>query len=69
MARTGAIYLPQALAHPWQLLQAYHGYLQLVPHAIGQVAALLPLRHALGGWQLAAGLGHLDQPPVPGHTS
>ncbi|HEV2452265.1 MAG TPA: hypothetical protein VGS62_10105 [Streptosporangiaceae bacterium] len=40
------IYLPQALAHPWHLLQSYGGYLQLVPRLIGQIAALLPIRHA-----------------------
>jgi hypothetical protein len=40
------IYLPQALAQPWHLLESYAGYLQLVPRLIGQVAALLPVRHA-----------------------
>jgi hypothetical protein len=40
------IYLPQAIAHPWHLLQSYAGYLQLVPRLIGQIAALLPVRHA-----------------------
>jgi hypothetical protein len=40
------IYLPQAIAHPWHLLQSYAGYLQLVPRLIGQAAALLPVRHA-----------------------
>src|SRR5215813_1948361 len=56
------MYLPQALAHPWQLLQAYAGYLQLVPRLIGQVAALLPLRHAsvafaVGGALVASACG------------
>jgi hypothetical protein len=45
-AEDPGIYLPQALAHPWQLLQSYGGYLQLVPRLIGQAAALLPIRHA-----------------------
>jgi hypothetical protein len=45
-AEDRGIYVPQALAHPWQLLQSYAGYLQLVPRLIGQVAALLPIRHA-----------------------
>lgn len=45
-AEDPGIYLPGALAHPWQLMQAYGGYLQLVPRLIGQVAALLPVRHA-----------------------
>jgi hypothetical protein len=56
------IYLPQAIAHPWQLLQSYAGYLQLVPRLIGQIAALLPIRHAsvafaAGGAVVASGCG------------
>jgi hypothetical protein len=45
-AEDPGIYLPQALAHPWQLLQSYGGYLQLVPRVIGQGAALVPIRRA-----------------------
>ena len=45
-AEDPGIYLPGALAHPWQLLQSYGGYLQLVPRLIGQIAALLPIWHA-----------------------
>jgi hypothetical protein len=45
-AEDPGIYLPGALAHHWQLLQSYGGYLQLVPRVIGQIAALLPIRHA-----------------------
>jgi hypothetical protein len=45
-AEDPGIYLPAALAHPWHLLQSYGGYLQLVPRLIGQLAALLPIRHA-----------------------
>jgi hypothetical protein len=61
-AEDPGIYLPGALAHPWQLLQSYGGYLQLVPRLIGQVAALLPLSHAavafaVGGALVAAGCG------------
>ncbi|HEV2370570.1 MAG TPA: hypothetical protein VGS19_00245 [Streptosporangiaceae bacterium] len=56
------IYLPQALAHPWHLLQSYAGYLQLVPRVIGQVAALVPVRDAsvvfaVGGALVASGCG------------
>jgi len=40
------MYVPEALAHPWHLLQSYGGYLQLVPRLIGQVAALVPVRDA-----------------------
>ena len=45
-AEDPGVYLPGALAHPWHLLQSYAGYLQLIPRLIGQVAALLPIRHA-----------------------
>jgi hypothetical protein len=45
-AEDPGIYLPWALAHPWHVLQSYGGYLQLVPRLIGQVAALVPVRHA-----------------------
>src|SRR6201989_39366 len=45
-AEDPGIYLPGALAHPWQLLQSYGGYLQLVPRLIGQRAALRPIGHA-----------------------
>ncbi|HEV2372729.1 MAG TPA: hypothetical protein VGS19_11220 [Streptosporangiaceae bacterium] len=56
------IYLPQALAHPWQLLQSYGGYLQLVPRVIAQAAALVPVRDAAavfaaGGALVASGCG------------
>jgi hypothetical protein len=45
-AEDRGVYVPQALAHPWHLLQSYGGYLQLVPRLIGQIAALLPIRDA-----------------------
>jgi hypothetical protein len=61
-AEDPGIYLPAALAHPWQLLQSYGGYLQLVPRVIGQVAALVPIRHAsvvfaVGGALVASACG------------
>ena len=61
-AEDPGIYLPAALAHPWHLLQSYGGYLQLVPRVIGQIAALLPVRHAsvafaVGGALVASGVG------------
>ena len=61
-AEDPGIYLPWALAHPWHLLQSYGGYLQLVPRVIGQIAALLPVRHAsvafaVGGALVASGVG------------
>jgi hypothetical protein len=59
-AEDPGIYLPWALGHPWHLLEAYGGYLQLVPRLIGQVAALLPIRDAsvafaVGGALVASG--------------
>jgi hypothetical protein len=61
-AEDPGIYLPQALAHPWHLLQSYGGYLQLVPRVIGQVAAVVPVRDAAavfaaGGALVASGCG------------
>ena len=61
-AEDWGIYVPGALAHPWHLLQSYGGYLQLVPRLIGQIAALLPVRHAsvalaLGGALIASACG------------
>jgi hypothetical protein len=61
-AEDRGIYLPGALAHPWQLLLSYGGYLQLVPRLIGQVAALVPFRHAsvafaVGGALVASACG------------
>lgn len=45
-AEDPGVYLPWALGHPWDLLQSYAGYLQLVPRLIAQIAALVPIRHA-----------------------
>jgi len=61
-AEDPGIYLPGALAHPWHLLQPYGGYLQLVPRLLGQIAALLPIRHAsaafaIGGALIASACG------------
>jgi hypothetical protein len=61
-AEDRGIYVPGALAHPWRLLQSYGGYLQLAPRLIGQIAALLPIRHAsvalaVGGALIASACG------------
>ena len=61
-AEDPGIYLPQALAHPWQLVQSYGGYLQLVPRLIGQAAALVPISDAsvafaVGGALVASACG------------
>lgn len=50
------VFLPEALAHPWHLLQAYGGYLQLVPRLIGQIISLLPIRYAAGGFAVSGAL-------------
>jgi len=50
------IYLPQALGHPWQLLQSYAGYLQLVPRLIAQIVSMLPIRDAAAGFAVAGAL-------------
>ncbi len=59
-AEDPGIYLPWAIGHPWQLLESYAGYLQLIPRLIGQIAALVPVRDAavvfaLGGALVASG--------------
>ena len=61
-AEDRGIYVPGALAHPWHLLQSYGGYLQLIPRLIGQIATLLPIRHAsvalaVGGALIASACG------------
>jgi hypothetical protein len=68
------IYLPGALAHPWQLLQPYGGYLQLVPRLLGQLVALLPIRDAavgfaVGGAIVASGCGLFAYHASAGHIS
>jgi hypothetical protein len=50
------VYLPEALAHPWQLLQSYGGYLQLVPRLIAQIVSMLPIRDAAAGFAVAGAL-------------
>jgi hypothetical protein len=73
-AEDPGIYLPQALAHPWHLLQAYAGYLQLIPRLIGQIAALVPIRDAsvafaVGGALVAAACGLFAYHASAGHIS
>ena len=45
-AEDNGVFLVGALAHPWDLLAPFGGYLELVPRALGQIASLLPLRDA-----------------------
>jgi hypothetical protein len=72
-AEDPGIYLPQALAHPWQLLQSYGGYAQLVPRVIGQLAALVPIRSAsvvfaVGGALVASACGLFTYHASAGHV-
>jgi hypothetical protein len=73
-AEDPGIYLPGALAHPWHLLQSYGGYVQLVPRLIGQIAALLPVRHAsvafaVGGALVASACALFAYHACSGHIS
>jgi hypothetical protein len=73
-AEDPGIYLPGAFAHPWDLLQSYGGYLQLVPRLIGQLAALLPIRYAsvafaVGGALVASACGLFAYHASAGHVS
>lgn len=73
-AEDPSIFLPWALGHPWHLLEAYAGYLQLVPRLIGQVAALVPIRDAsvpfaVGGALVAAGCALFTYHASAGHVS
>jgi len=73
-AEDRGIYLPQAFAHPWHLLQSYGGYLQLVPRLIGQAATLVPVRSAsvvfaAGGALVASGCGLFVYHASAGHVS
>ena len=73
-AEDPGIYLPQALAHPWHLLQSYGGYLQVVPRLIGQIAALVPIRDAsvafaVGGALVASACGLFTYHASAGHVS
>jgi hypothetical protein len=73
-AEDPGVYLPGALAHPWHLLLSYAGYLQLIPRLIGQIAALLPIRHAsvafaAGGALVASACALFAYHASSGHVS
>jgi hypothetical protein len=72
-AEDRGIYVPDALAHPWHLLQSYGGYLQLAPRLIAQIAVLLPIRHAsvglaVGGALIASACGLFAYHASAGHV-
>lgn len=45
-AEDRGIFLVQALAHPWDLLVPYNGYLEFLPRLLAQIVSLLPLTWA-----------------------
>jgi hypothetical protein len=45
-AEDNGVFLVGALAHPWDLLAPFGGYLELVPRILGQIVSLLPLGDA-----------------------
>jgi hypothetical protein len=45
-AEDNGVFLVGALAHPWDLLAPFGGYLELVPRILGQVVSLLPVGDA-----------------------
>jgi hypothetical protein len=42
-AEDNGVFLVGALAHPWDLLAPFGGYVELVPRILGQIVSLLPL--------------------------
>jgi hypothetical protein len=55
-AEDGGVFLVQALAHPWHLLDPFGGYLELVPRIIGQFVSFLPLRDAAKAFAVTGAL-------------
>jgi hypothetical protein len=51
-----SVFLVQALQHPWPLLVADGGYIELVPRLIAQFASFLPLRDAAAVFAVAGAL-------------
>ena len=50
------LFLPWALQHPWHLLVAFDGYVQIVPRLIAQLVTYLPLADAARGLAVAGAL-------------
>jgi hypothetical protein len=55
-AEDNGVFLVQALAHPWHLLDPFGGYLELVPRLIGQFVSYLPLMDAAKAFAAAGAL-------------
>lgn len=50
------LFLPWALQHPWHLLVAFDGYVQVVPRLIAQLVTYLPLADAARGLAVSGAL-------------
>jgi hypothetical protein len=55
-AEDNGVFLVGALAHPWDLLAQFGGYLELVPRILGQIVSLLPLWDAARVYALSGAL-------------
>jgi hypothetical protein len=55
-AEDNGVFLVGALAHPWDLLAPFGGYLELVPRILGQIVSLLPLWDAARVYALSGAL-------------
>lgn len=64
-----AIFLPQAIRHPWHLFIPYAGYLELLPRLIAQAVAHLPLRDAAREMAMAGALAAAGSALVVYHAS
>ena len=52
-AEDRTVFLVQALASPWRLLDSYAGYLELLPRLIAQFVSFLPLRDDAAGFAIS----------------
>ena len=55
-AEDKGVFLVGALAHPWDLLAPFGGYLELVPRILGQIVSLLPVWDAARVYALSGAL-------------
>ena len=55
-AEDNGVFLVGALAHPWDLLAPFGGYLELVPRILGQIVSLLPLWDAARVYSVSGAL-------------
>jgi hypothetical protein len=55
-AEDNGVFLVGALAHPWDLLAPFAGYLELVPRILGQIVSLLPIWDAARVYAISGAL-------------